>query len=94
MPNFEWDERKRLTNLDKHGLDFVEAERMFEGPMLVALDTRGEYGEDRWVALGMSHGRVLALLFTERDDGRTIRIISLRKALKHEQEAYEKIIQD
>jgi len=92
--DFEWDERKRLTNLDKHGLDFVEAEEMFEGPMLVALDTRSDYGEDRWLGLGMPQGRILVLSFTERDDGQTIRIISLRKALKHEQKAYEKIIGD
>ncbi len=45
--DFEWDERKRLTNLDKHGLDFAEAEEMFQRPMLVALDTREDYGEDR-----------------------------------------------
>ena len=92
--DFEWDERKRLTNLDKHGLDFVEAEEMFEGPMLAALDTRSDYGEDRWLGLGMSQGRILVLSFTERDDGQTIRIISLRRALKHEQKAYEKIIGD
>ena len=92
--DFEWDERKRLTNLDKHGLDFVEAEEMFEGPMLVALDTRRDYGEDRWIGLGMSQGRVLVLSFAERNDGQTIRVISLRKALKHEQKAYEKIIGD
>ena len=92
--DFEWDERKRLTNLDKHGLDFVEAEEMFQGPMLVALDTRRDYGEDRWIGLGMSQGRVLVLLFAERNDGQSIRVISLRKALKHEQEAYEKILRD
>ena len=92
--DFEWDERKRLTNLDKHGLDFVEAEEIFEGPMLVALDTRRDYGEDRWIGLGMSQGRVLVLSFGERNDGQTIRVISLRKALKHEQKAYEKIISD
>lgn len=92
--DFEWDERKRLTNLDKHGLDFVEAEEMFEGPMLVALDTRRDYGEDRWFGLGMSQGRILVLSFTERDDGQTIRVISLRKALKHEQKAFEKIVRD
>jgi uncharacterized protein len=92
--DFEWDERKRLTNLDKHGLDFVEAEEMFEGPMLVALDTRTDYREDRWLGLGMSQGRILVLAFAERDDGQTIRIISLRKALKHEQKEYEKIISD
>jgi uncharacterized DUF497 family protein len=90
--DFEWDERKRLTNLDKHGLDFVEAEEMFQGPMLVALDKRANYGEDRWIGLGMSQGRVLVLSFTERNYGQKIRIISLRKALKHEQKAYEKIL--
>ena len=92
--DFEWDEWKRLENLDKHGLDFVEAEEMFAGPMLVALDTRKDYGEDRWIGLGMSQGRVLIVLFTERNDGTTIRVFSLRKALKHEQKAYEKILQD
>ena len=92
--DFEWDERKRLENLDKHGLDFAEAEEMFAGPMLVALDTREDYGEDRWIGLGMSQGRVLVVLFTERNDGQVVRIFSLRKALKHEQKAYEKILQD
>ena len=92
--DFEWDERKRLTNLEKHGLDFVEAEEMFGGPMLVAMETRQDYGEDRWIGLGMSQGRVLVLSFTERNNGQTIRVISLRKALKHEQKAYEKIIGD
>ena len=62
--DFEWDERKRLTNLDKHELDFVEVEEMFQGPMLVALDTRSDYGEDRWLGLGMSQGRILVLSFT------------------------------
>ena len=92
--DFEWDERKRLTNLDKHGLDFVEVEEMFNGPMLAALDTRESYGEDRWTGLGMSRGRVLVVSFTERNLSRKIRIISLRKALKHEQEAYEKLIRN
>lgn len=63
--DFAWDERKRLKNLDKHGLDFAEAEEMFEGPMLVALDTRKDYGEDRWIGRGMSQGRILVLSFTE-----------------------------
>ena len=62
--------------------------------MLVALGTRRDYGEDRWIGLGMSQGRVLVLSFAERNDGQTIRVISLRKALKHEQKAYEKIIGD
>ena len=62
--DFEWDERKRQSNIERHGLDFVEAERMFEGPLLSALDTRQDDGEDRWIGLGMSNGRVLVVAFT------------------------------
>ena len=87
---FEWDERKRLANLDKHGLDFVEVEEMFQGPMLAALDNRYNYVEERWLGPGMSQERVLVVAFTKRHDGQTIRVISLRKALKHEQKAFEK----
>ena len=90
--DFEWDERKRLSNIERHGLDFVEAERMFESPMLTALDTREDYGEDRWVGVGISNGRVLVVAFTERNEGRTVRIISLRKALSHERKAFEEIL--
>ncbi len=90
--DFEWGERKRQSNIERHGLDFVEAERMFEGPMLTALDTRHDYGEERWIGVGISNGRVLVVAFTERNDGRTVRIISLRKALSHERKAFEEIL--
>ena len=63
---------------------------MFQAPMLAALDNRYNYVEERWLGLGMSQGRVLVVAFTERHDGQTIRVISLRKALKHEQKAFEK----
>lgn len=68
--DFEWDERKRPINIERHGLDFIEVERMFEGPMLTALDTREDYGEDRWIGVGMSNGRILVVAFTERNQGR------------------------
>ncbi len=90
--DFEWDERKRLSNIERHGLDFVEAERMFESPMLTALDTRQDYGEDRWIGIGISNGRVLVVAFTERNEGRTVRIISLRKALSYERKAFQEIL--
>ena len=90
--DFEWDERKRLVNIGLHGLDFVDAEPMFEGPMLTALDTRQDYGEDRWIGVGISNGRILVVAFAERNDGRTVRIISLRKALSHERKAFEEIL--
>jgi uncharacterized DUF497 family protein len=90
--DFEWDERKRLRNIERHSLDFTEAEEMCRGPMLTALDTREAYAEDRWIGVRMSRGRVLVVAFTDRDDGRVIRIISLRKALSHERKAFEEIL--
>jgi uncharacterized DUF497 family protein len=56
------------------------------------LDEREDYGEDRWVALGTLRGRIVVVTFTERAEGEVTRIISLRKALKHEREDYKKSI--
>ncbi len=91
--HFEWDEQKNLANIRKHGIDFSDAAEAFAGPMLIALDEREEYGEDRWIALGMIQARVIAVVYTARDED-TIRIISLRKALRHERERYEQALRD
>lgn len=80
-----WDEPKRQANLAKHGLDFVGAEDIFDAFMLVFEDDRVAYGEARYFALGIKSGRVVALVYTERDDH--LRLISLRKAT-HEQTRY------
>jgi uncharacterized DUF497 family protein len=88
----EWDERKNQENLRKHGLAFHEAAEIFDSPMLVRRDDRKEYGEDRWIALGVIRGLVVVMVFTERDKGQVTRIISLRKALRHERQGYEKFI--
>jgi uncharacterized protein len=90
--NFEWDEQKNKENIRRRSLDFVDASEIFNHPMLVQLDTRYDYGEDRWIGIGVTHGRVVVIVFTEKDDGETIRIISMRKALKHEQNRYEENI--
>jgi len=90
---FEWDEQKNRLNIQKHGIDFADAAEMFANPMLIALDDREEYGEDRWIGLGMLKTRVVVVVYTERD-GDTIRIISLRKALRHERERYEQALRD
>jgi uncharacterized DUF497 family protein len=79
---FTWDEKKRKLNLAKHGLDFRDAAAIFDGPLVTVEDTRADYGEPRYVALGLLEGFVVSLAYTERDD--QIRIISIRKALKHE----------
>lgn len=44
--NFEWDEGKNEVNIDKYGFDFTDAYRIFDLPMAVELDERGDYGEN------------------------------------------------
>lgn len=86
----EWDEQKNRTNLRKHGLSFANVARVFAAPMLVDLDDRFDYGEDRWIGIGRLQSRVVVVVYSEPDE-ETIRIISLRKALSHERNAYEAI---
>jgi uncharacterized DUF497 family protein len=91
--NFEWDEVKNRTNLQKHGLDFFDAWEIFESPVLVARDTREDYGEDRYLGVGFLRTRVVVFVFTERN-GDTIRMISLRRAKRNEREKFFKFIRD
>jgi uncharacterized DUF497 family protein len=90
---FEWDEGKNQTNLIKHGFDFTDAYRIFNLPMVVELDERENYGEDRFVAIGLLDGRVVVIVYTE-PDAQTIRIISLRKALSYERKYYEQYLKN
>ncbi|HET6314667.1 MAG TPA: BrnT family toxin [Chloroflexia bacterium] len=90
---YEWDEEKNRTNLLKHGLDFTDAWEIFNAPMLILLDDREDYGEDRWIGIGLLRSRVVVVIYTERGED-TIRIISLRKALSHERTQYEKALRD
>ena len=84
---FQWDTEKSAANHAKHGISFLQAAQIFRGQTLRATDTRREYGEDRFVVLGLYDGVVLSVVFTERDDD--IRIISAWKAGRHEREKYE-----
>ncbi len=70
---FGWNEAKRQTNIKIHGIDFTDAVRIFDGPTREALDTRADYGEDRW----------------DEDDVEVYRIISAREATSHERRHYE-----
>ena len=80
------DEAKRRLNVKKHGIDFLDAESAFDGPTVTAEDTRLAYGEQRLVTLGMLSGIVVSMTYTERNGD--LRIISIRKALKHETRFY------
>lgn len=90
---FEWDEAKNEINICKHGIDFVDVEDMFNHPMLTLLDNREDYGEERWIAIGWILAVVGVVIYTERK-GDVTRIISARKATKHEVRRYEKSIKN
>lgn len=81
-----FDPAKRKRNLAKHGLDLADAEEVLERFCLELLDDREDYGEARWVSIGLLRGAAVVCVWAERGDER--RIISLRKADKDEEEDY------
>ncbi len=85
---FDWDEAKNETNIRQHGIDFADAPVLFNGPMLTDVDDRIEYGEERWISIGMLFNMTVVVVWTERTHD-TVRIISARKANKHERRRYE-----
>ena len=85
---FTWSEAKREMNLQQHGLDFVDASQVFDGPTYTYEDDRFNYSEQRFVTLGVLEGVVVSIGPTETP--RQIRVISLRKATKHEQAIFFK----
>jgi uncharacterized DUF497 family protein len=89
---FEWDERKRQTNLRRHGLDFNDVEFVFENETSALVDDRFDYGETRWVSFGMLNDLVVAVVYTQSDE--TMRVISFRRATKNEEKEYYKSIRD
>jgi uncharacterized DUF497 family protein len=88
----DWDEAKRKANLQKHGIDFVGIDKVFEGRTITFVDDRFDYGEDRYLTIGLLEGSVLAIAHTESDE--KIRIISVRRASRNEEENYFKEIAD
>ncbi len=88
---FEWDEAKNRANIRNHRIDFVDVQPLFDGPMFVSQDTRRDYGEDRFVGIGLLHSAVIVVVFVERRPD-TIRLISARKATRHERERLQEEI--
>jgi len=83
---FEWDENKRLANIRKHGFDFADVSSIFDSDTVTVEDDRYNYGEQRFMTFALLQGRTIAVVHTESDD--LIRIISVRKATKYEQQIY------
>jgi uncharacterized DUF497 family protein len=85
---YEWDNGKAAENLRKHGVDFADAIAALEDPnRLEEIDTRFEYSEERIQVIGMVRGDVLFVIVTLRGED-SCRIISARKATRHEQGRY------
>ena len=86
---FEWDESKNRSNKVKHGIDFESAITVFDDPLMLSrVDENG-----RWQTIGYSEGSILLLFVAHtyhEADEIVVRIISARRAGKHEREQYEK----
>jgi uncharacterized protein len=76
---FEWDEDKSNANLIKHGIDFEDASEVF-------FRASNRNSEERWIAIGKSRDRIMAVIFTRRND--STRIISARHPRPDEERAY------
>lgn len=83
---FEWDNLKRDQNLNKHLIDFDDAIRIFERPVLRVRSDRAT--ETRHLAVGVVEGIEIAVIYTERNGA--CRVISARRARKNERKTYHK----
>ena len=88
--NVEWDEAKRLKNIEDHGVDFQDAALIFLNPVLEAEDTRLEYGEQRFRALGNVDDEFFMVAYTWRGQNR--RIITAWKVDDEGKRRYEAIL--
>ena len=86
---FEWDSIKNQRNIEKHGIDFTDAVRIFERPTLKVVDNRRNYSEKRIVAMGTVEDVILYVVYTVRDD--IWRIIPARRANRRERKKYFEI---
>lgn len=82
-----FDTAKRDKTLAERGIDFMDAALVFEGRHFTLADDRREYGEARFITVGLLHQRMVVMVWTPRGEAR--RIISMRKANEREQDRYQ-----
>jgi uncharacterized protein len=87
--DFEWDEAKRQSNLEKHTVDFRFAALIFEGPVVVEPDNRQDYGEERLLAIGYFREQCFVVAHTKR--GTAIRLISAWKGGRRDRRKYQAV---
>lgn len=86
MSSFEFDAAKSEVNRVKHGIDFVEAQGLWNDPMLLEIPARTD-DEPRYLVIGLVDGRHWSAVITYR--GENVRLISVRRARKEEVTLYE-----
>jgi uncharacterized DUF497 family protein len=84
---YEWDERKRISNIEKHNVDFRIAAFIFEGSVVLEPDLRRDYGEDRFIAIGYVDSACFVVAHTRRGD--VIRLISAWKGGRHDRRKHQ-----
>lgn len=85
--SYEWDEAKRLRNLEKHDVDFADAVAVLEDERALSREDKQAVGEERYVIVGMDYlGRILTVVYAFR--GERIRLIFARRATAAERDAY------
>jgi len=90
---YEWDERKRIGNLEKHGLDFADAWKVFEASVKVTIPVaRTESGEVRWIDIAEVADVVVVMVYTIRGD--SVRTISFRNAKRKERRIFDATLKD
>jgi uncharacterized DUF497 family protein len=87
MRNFEYDENKSQSNLTKHGIDFIEAQKLWNNPNLLEIPSRIQ-DEPRFVVIGKIISKHWSGVITYRDQN--IRIISVRRSRTQEVALYER----
>lgn len=86
-----FDEAKRPWTLEKRGLDFLDAPKVFSKPHFNLVDDRNDYGEERFLSFGELDGRAVSIVWTIRDSKR--RIISMRHVHDKEIKARRKSLE-
>ncbi len=86
MTAFEFDEKKSKINLEKHGIDFISAQRLWDDPDLLEVPAK-TVDEPRAIVIGIMAGKHWSGVITYR--GKNIRIISVRRSRKEEVTLYE-----
>lgn len=83
---FEYDPRKSAANRLKHGIDFEDAQRLWDDEAVIYAPARSE-DEPRFIAIGAIDGKLWTAIWAERD--RAVRIISVRRAREGEARYYQ-----